>query len=215
MLSLFMMRKFLIIPVLIAGFLSVQMKAHAQSPVVCIDAGHGGSDIGTAYQALTEKQETLDIATRLNNMLQQAGVSTKMTRTTDTTLSNAQRRDICNSSGSTLLVSVHLNGSTNHNTDYTEVLYGKRNKDLAWASALDSAMANLSSALGTGTIQNNGVTNFADGLLLKVSYPAVISETVFLTSDAEYSLLNDGTGNRQQAIAAQLYNGVQSWLATH
>lgn len=189
------------------------------SHIVCIDPGHGGTDTGATMTdingTITEANENLQVATDLENLLTSAGVQWVATRTTDVTLSNADRYNFCNSQGAGLELSIHMNGSTNHAIDYTEVLYGKQTKDLAWAQTLDSAMANLSAATGPGTIQNNGVTNYADGVLLKSNMPAALAETVFITSLDEYNLLTDGTGNRQQAIAQQLENGVLTWLSTH
>lgn len=189
------------------------------SHIVCIDPGHGGTDSGATMSGgngtITEANENLQVAANLENLLTTAGVQWVATRTTDVTRSNADRYNFCNSQGAGLAVSIHMNGSTNHSIDYTEVLYGKQMKDLAWAQTLDNAMANLSAATGSGTIQNNGVTNYADGVLLKSNMPAALAETVFITSQDEYNLLTDGTGNRQQEIARQLENGVLTWLSTH
>lgn len=171
---------------------------------VCVDAGHGGSDTGAVYKDITEAQENLDIAQRLEALLTTAGYTVVMTRSDmATTLSNSQRAAICNTAHADVLVSVHLNASTDHTIDYTIGLYGKQTKDKIWARKVNTAM----SALG---ITNNGITNYADGMLLKATMPATLAETVFLSSDTEYSLLTDGTGNRQQEIAQALFNGITS-----
>ncbi len=184
------------------------------SPVIiCIDAGHGGADTGATYGNLTEAQETLDIAIKLQTLLTNAHYNVVMTRidnlTSTTTLSNSDRATICNNANANYLVSIHLNGSTNHAIDYTEGLYGKPAKDKAWAQKINNAMAQLSNATGTGTITNNGITNFADGVLIKANMPATLAETVFISSDAEYSLLISGE-TRQQQIAQVLFNGINS-----
>ena len=54
-------------------------------------------------------------------------------------------------------------------------------------------------------------TNFASGLLLKTNAPACLAETVFLSNKAEADALKDVSGNRQQQIAQQLYNGLVAW----
>lgn len=197
---------------------STQVYAHAQghgggqtiSHIVCIDAGHGGTDAGATatYNGtnITEAQENLVIAQDLQTLLQNNGYQVVMTRSdNNTTLDNAQRAAICNNANAGVLVSIHLNGSTNPNIDYSLVLYGKKTKDKAFAQVIDN---NLS--LG---IQNNGITNFADGMLLKANMPAVLTESVFLSNPTEQAQLVAGT--RQPEIAQQLYNGVTNWLATH
>src|SRR5579884_846857 len=159
-------------------------RSEAAGPMVCIDAGHGGTDTGATMTGtkgtITEAQETLDIAQQLQSLLN-GTYKVVMTRTDNTTtLSNSQRAAICNAAGAAILVSIHLNGSSDHTVDYTLGLYGKKNKDQALASTINIAMAQLPSASGTGTIQNNGITNFADGMLLKATMPATIAETVFI-----------------------------------
>lgn len=189
------------------------------SHIVCIDPGHGGTDTGAtmtgANGTITEANENLQVASNLEALLTAANIQWVATRTTDKTLSNADRYNFCNSQGAGLELSIHMNGSTDHSIDYTEVLYGKKTKDFAWANTLDSVMANLENATNSGLIQNNGVTSFADGVLLKSNMPAALAETVFITSNAEYSLLTDGTGNRQEAIAQQLASGIENWLSSH
>lgn len=200
-----------------------QGHTQVQSHIVCIDPGHGGTDTGAtmtgAIGTITEADENLQVATDLEALLSAAQVKWVATRTdtfnNNVTLSNADRYNYCNSQGAGLELSIHMNGSTDHSIDYTEVLYGKKTKDFAWANTLDSTMANLENAVNTGFIQNNGVTSYADGVLLKSNMPAALAETVFITSNTEYSLLTDGTGNRQEAIAQQLASGVENWLSTH
>src|SRR5207248_233323 len=155
-----------------------------------------GATMTGANGPITEAQETLAIAQKLQTLLSST-YGVVMTRTDNTTtLTNSQRATICNNALASLLVSIHLNGSSDHAVDYTLGLYGKKNKDEALASIVNSAMGHLSSASGTGNIQNNGITNFADGMLLKATMPATLAETVFITSNNEYSLLTTGSGTR-------------------
>ena len=99
---------------------------------VVLDAGHGGTDSGavnTKY-GLTEKEQTLDVAKRLKALLQGDGSTVYMTRTSNSqTLSNNDRYTYANTTGANVLVSIHMNGSTNPSTDYTTTLFGKWRKD--------------------------------------------------------------------------------------
>lgn len=54
--------------------------------------------------------------------------------------------------------------------------------------------------------------SFASDVLLKSEMPAVIAETVFITSDAEGRLLADGTGVRQQQIAEALEPAIEGYF---
>lgn len=179
---------------------------YASAYKICVDPGHGGSDTGATYNDLEEKNVTLDIATRLQTLLQKGGYTVVMTRTADIALTNSQRAQICNQANADVLVSIHLNSSTNHSTDYTKGFYGKKLKDQSFTGVVHKALA---SELG---IIDGGVTNFADGVLIKSNMPATLQETVFLTSDYEYGLLTDSTGNRQQQIAQALDDGIVNWF---
>jgi N-acetylmuramoyl-L-alanine amidase len=209
----------LLISAILVTLVAPPTRSYAAGQIVCIDPGHGGTDTGATMTGtsgtITEAQETLDIAQRLQTLLLSSNYRVVMTRTNNTTLTNSQRATICNNAGAAILVSIHLNGSSDHTVDYTVGLYGKKNKDQALTSTINYAMAGLPSASGTGTIQNNGITNFADGMLLKATMPATIAETVFITSSSEYSLLTNGSGTRQQAIAQKLQAGINNWFATH
>ncbi len=175
---------------------------------VIIDAGHGGSDSGSTECAdYPEKQAALDIANRLKAMLEVDGATVYMTRTDDLTLTNEDRYTLANSTDGEVLVSIHLNGSTNHSVNGTQGLYGKRNKDKKFAEVVHSRLA------GELSVADLGVTNFASGVLLKSRMPATIQETVFISNTNECAMLTDGTGTRQQEIAQSLYNGLTDWFS--
>jgi N-acetylmuramoyl-L-alanine amidase len=184
---------------------------------VVVDAGHGGTDAGAvnAKYGLKEKEQTLDVARRLEMLLEAGGHPVCMTRTADVTLSNHDRYTYANTTGAEVLVSVHMNGSSNPATDYTTTLFGKWRKDKELAYAVHYQLSTLPAAGGTGTIATRDPYSFASGVLLKSDMPATIAETVFITSEAEGRLLSDGTGARQQQIAEALEAGIEDYLATH
>ena len=170
---------------------------------VCLDPGHGGSDIGSSNQDLVEKDVNLQVALNLRDKLTAGGYTVFLTREADATLSNADRYNYCNAQNVALLVSIHHNGSTDSNTDYTLVLYGKRgSKDVA------TLFANIiSSALG---LPNHRTTNFASGVLLKSNAPAVITESFFLTNTNEYGLIKNS--NRIDQEASALLTAINSYF---
>ncbi|HLD01985.1 MAG TPA: N-acetylmuramoyl-L-alanine amidase [Patescibacteria group bacterium] len=176
---------------------------------IVIDPGHGGTDTGTTEcSTLVEKEATLQIARILRDKLQADSAIVTMTRDSDVGLGNTERANIANAAGGQALVSVHLNGSTNHSANYTKVLYGKRIKDLEFANVMHSAQYPF---LG---IAEKKTTNFASGVLLKSDMPAVITESVFLSNTTECTKLSDGTA-RQTEIAQSMYNGLNEWFRTH
>jgi N-acetylmuramoyl-L-alanine amidase len=199
--------------------------AVAQTPCsgkVVLDPGHGGSDSGavnTKY-GLTEKEQTLDVAKRLEALLEGDGCTVYMTRTGDQNLTNTQRANKANSfkandPGVYVLVSIHMNGSTEGTVDYTTTLFGKWRKDKELANTIFGSLSTLPAANGTGTLATRKPYSFASGVLLKSNMPATIAETVFITNNAEGQLLSNGTGARQQQIAQALRAGIEDYLTTH
>lgn len=191
---------------------------------VVLDPGHGGTDSGAVNKVhdLTEKAETLKVAHELKALLVEDGYSVCMTRTTnEETLSNNDRYAYANATGAEVLVSVHMNGSTNAATDYTTTLFGKWRKDKAFAQTVFKSLSTLPAASGTGTIATKTPYSFASGVLLKSTMPATIVETVFITSDKEAEWLKNGRTmpdgtvvSRQRQIARKLEVGIQDYLVT-
>ena len=183
---------------------------------VVLDPGHGGTDSGAVNKnGLQEKVQTLEVAKRLETLLENDGCTVYMTRMTDKTLSNNDRYTYANSTGADVLVSVHMNGSTNTSADYTTTLFGKWRKDKELANTIFNSLSTLPAAAGTGKISTKTPYSFASGVLLKSTMPATMAETVFITNDKEAQLLSNGTGTRQHQIAEALKVGIESYLSTH
>jgi N-acetylmuramoyl-L-alanine amidase len=211
-----------------AGAQVLSCKGH-----VVLDAGHGGTDSGAVSEnGLKEKDQTLDVANKLNDLLARDGCTVHMTRTGDQNLTNTQRANKANTfkakdPGIYVLVSIHMNGSTDETVDYTTTLFGKwrKDKELAYAVFGDNVnppqinppsygLRTLSAANGTGTIATRKPYSFASGVLLKSNMPATIAETVFITNNVEGNLLSDPAGIRQEQIVEALRSGIEHYLAT-
>src|SRR5215217_5144460 len=220
--------------ILVAGLLvgaNLATGANAQEltlagETVVLDPGHGGSDWGAVNGTykIKEKDQNLAVAYRLKTLLKASGATVYMTRggdpnnpmerikkddgddafPDDATLSNNDRYTYANSTGADILVSIHMNGSSNPNQDYTTTLFGKWRKDKELAHAVFGGLSTLPAANGEGIIDRRQPYLFASGVLLKSDMPATIAETVFITNNAEAALLSDGTGARQQQIAEAL-----------
>lgn len=207
-----MLKRFLSIFLFVILLVLLTTRVIASTPVtghrIVVDPGHGGTEYGsTECPTLPEKDVTLDIAYRLKALLEADGAQVFLTRSDDSTKSNNDRYTFANSVNGEALVSIHLNGSTNHNKDGTMGLYGKRLKDKAFTEVVHKRLA------GELGVPDLGITNFASGVLLKSNMPATIQETVFISNTNECNLLTDGTGNRQQQIAQSLYNGLLDWFS--
>ena len=174
---------------------------------VCIDAGHGGNDIGTTNNDLLEKEVNLQVAFLLQEKLTANDHEVFMTRTDNTsTLSNAYRYNLCNSQRAAILISIHHNGSTNSDVDYTSALYMKK-KDIPLAQIVAET---VSTQLELST---RGVLSFASGVLIKSDMPATISEGFFLTNSTEYNLIK--TSNRLEQEADALFDAITNYFTAY
>ena len=86
---------------------------------IVIDAGHGGADSGALGNGLMEKDYTLLIAKYLKKRFDELGVSSKLVRDTDETVSPSERVNrILNAFGNSsdvLVLSNHLNAGGGDN----------------------------------------------------------------------------------------------------
>lgn len=207
------MKNILLVSALLLSFTLVLVPVFASvssldGKIIVLDAGHGGSDPGTTECTyITESAANLDIAERLKTLLENAGAEVVMTRTSnDQDLSNEDRYTIANNSNGDALVSIHLNGSTEHTKNGTLGLYAKIKKDKAFTEAMHFVLRD------SLDVEDMGVTNFMSGVILRAEMPATIQESVYLSNTEECEAIGNGNGSRQQEIAQALFDGLESWF---
>ena len=103
---------------------------------VCIDAGHGGKDVGciSRDKKTHESDITLDVAARLSALIKEKypDVNVVMTRSTDVFVTLGGRADIANRKGADLFISIHVDSapsSTSANGYSIHVLGQSSHKD--------------------------------------------------------------------------------------
>jgi len=90
---------------------------------IVIDAGHGGGSVGTRTpQGVLEKDLTLDIAVRLERLLEKE-FQVVMTRQSDADVSLEERGKLANRAGADIFVSIHLNWIENRRSRGVETYY--------------------------------------------------------------------------------------------
>src|SRR5881409_2299905 len=77
--------------------------------VVVLDPGHGCQDSGAMCGGVLEKDLTLDVARRIDRLLNSEGIATLMTRLGDTYVSLADRAAFANRVRNCIFVSIHFN----------------------------------------------------------------------------------------------------------
>ena len=109
------------------------------SKKIIVDAGHGGIDSGAIGNNLLEKDLTLQASNYLYNRLQELGIPSKMTRTTDEYLPKEQRIErvlsLYQNDPNTILVSNHINAGGGEGA---EVVYSLKNAPVLANLILDN-----------------------------------------------------------------------------
>ena len=173
------------------------------SPVtVVIDAGHGGYDRGgIPGQRVSEKDMTLDVARRLQSILQANGYRVVMTRDSDVFVPLGTRTAIANSNRNAIFVSVHFNSATRRGASGIETYFYSRDS-LALASAIHHYVA------GGAPSENRGVRRRGYFVLRRTNVPAVLVECGFLTNPTEASYVQNAS--YRQKLAEAIAAGVRS-----
>jgi len=173
---------------------------------IVIDAGHGGYDPGAVYGSVQEKVLTLDIAKRLASTLSGTyNYNVRMTRSTDTYLSLANRVSLTKSYNGSAFVSLHANSSTNTSYHGHEVLVPTTESYTTnpYVSASRNLGASINRELGARipTIRNRGVKYQNVYVVGKNSVPSTLVEYGFMTNQNDRAHLTSTTYRQRMAEA--------------
>jgi N-acetylmuramoyl-L-alanine amidase len=133
------------------GGLSIARQLGLGISRIVIDPGHGGHDSGAIGKGVTEAELVLDVALRLEKLLQKAeGVEVILTRRTDEFIPLPERTAIANREGADLFLSIHANASANAQARGVETYFLNFAENLSAAAVAareNAASAQLMSAL--------------------------------------------------------------------
>lgn len=191
----------------------------SSTPVIIIDAGHGGKDPGKVGTNKTlEKDINLKIALLLQDILTSQDIRVIMTRETDTDLSTTsdgwkmsdmKQRLSSIPSNAAAVISIHQNSYTDPNIHGAQCFYHTPSEEGKKLAAL------LQQQIITSTAQTKlrEIKGNTDYYLLKHSpAPTVIVECGFLSNPAEETLLLNEEYQRKMAWAIHL--GILKYLKT-
>jgi len=192
--------------------------------VVVLDPGHGGEDSGAMCGGVMEKDLTLDVARRVDRLLDSEGVATLMTRLGDSYVSLADRAAFGNRVKDSIFVSIHFNEDNKPVASGVETYYAAHqiNSGSAFASWLSffsrppSSSPNPQSQSLAAFIQEALVarTRSVDRgtqakqffVIANVTSPAVLIEGGFITNKDELSKL--ASEDYRDQIAAAVADGI-------
>jgi N-acetylmuramoyl-L-alanine amidase len=178
---------------------------NATRPIILLDAGHGGFDIGAKlkFPRVEEKQITLQIAYLAKKYLDQMGYRVVLSRTKDTFIPLKRRVYMANKSNAELFISFHFNSCPNKNIHGIEIFYhgNCKNKNRVKDSK-KLADVILSRMIYRTRASSRGVKNGNFCVIRDTKMPAVLIEGGFVTNNKELSKL------RQRSYLDQLARGI-------
>jgi len=192
--------------------------------VVVLDPGHGGEDSGAMCGGVMEKDLTLDIARRVDRLLDFEGVATSMTRLGDSYVSLADRAAFGNRAKESIFISIHFNEDNKPVASGVETYYAAHQIDSgttfgSWLPFFSRPPSNLpkpESQSLAGFIQEALVarTRSVDRgtqakqffVIANVTSPAVLIEGGFITNKDELSKLV--SEDYRDQLAAAVADGV-------
>ena len=192
--------------------------------VVVLDPGHGGQDSGAMCGGVMEKDLTLDIARRVDRLLDSEGITTLMTRLGDSYVSLADRAAFGNRVNDSIFISIHFNEDNRPVASGVETYYAAH--QIAPGSTLASWLPFFSrppansrkpeSQSLAGFIQEALVarTRSVDRgtqakqffVIANVTSPAVLIEGGFITNKDELSKL--ASEDYRDQLAAAVADGI-------
>lgn len=193
---------------------SASDKKVLKGKVICLDPGHGGSDVGAIGtlngQSVYEKDITLAISLPLRDMLRNAGAQVIMTRSTDKDVARAYagdaeelqaRCDVANKADADIFLSIHIDSFSNANVDGTTAYYyPKSGRDLLLAQTLhQSMMVNMA-------IPDRGVRSNDLYVNVHTAMPSVLMEMGFISNAHRLNMLTSSWGPKR--IAESMYQGI-------
>jgi N-acetylmuramoyl-L-alanine amidase len=191
--------------------------APAPFTLVVLDPGHGGQDSGAMCGPTYEKDLTLDIAQRVDRLLQAQGLATLMTRVGDSYVSLQDRVAVTNRARDCIFVSIHFNESkkaaSGVETYYAEHQSAPAPRLVSWipffqgAAAANPTLASESLArfiqeamIARTRAPDRGTKAEQFFVIANVAAPAVLVEGGFLNKEEIAKL--DSNDYRDQMAAA-------------
>lgn len=206
--------KFLIIIVvlLVVSFIIVKIiKIKDDDVIICIDAGHGGRDVGASNENRYEKYDTLKVAKLVKQYLEKQDIKVIMTRDNDTTLSLRDRCRIANKKKADLFISIHRNSAEMGNgfEIWTNSKEEKADVDLATNILNNLAETEIQSNRGIkhGTIKGENTDYY---ILNNTKMPSCLIELGFISDDKDNILFDKNIENYAKAIADGIMESVKN-----
>lgn len=181
--------------------------------IVCLDAGHGGDDVGAVSTdgKRYEKDDNLALTLKVRDELELLGVKTVLTREEDKTVSLRDRCRIANKKRCDLFVAIHRNSSAS-GTGF-EAWISKREKEdeRSTAKKLTKQLSELTGLQDRG-VKNGYRDRTANNYYVNANtnMPSVLLEVGFISSDEDNRAFDENIDKMAVEIAKVIYDSLQN-----
>ncbi len=192
------------------------------TPLVIVDAGHGGHDGGAVANNVIEKNLSLILARQVRERLEKAGVRVRMTREKDRFLELEERCRIAAENGADAFVSIHLNTSPSAEIHGLETYYAakslmnraERTGSKTAAKATGAHLAEILQRRASAATQaeDRGIKDSQLIVVMRSPCPAALVECGFLTHVEEARRLQ--SQDYQQKLTQGIADGMIEFLRT-
>jgi len=183
---------------------------------IIIDPGHGGSDPGAiGPNRLCEKEVTLGVSLKVEDILKSAGANVIMTRTDDRDVygPNASDRDelqarvnVGRDNPADVFVSIHANSFTSPSARGTATyFYEKSPYDRMLAQSLQDGLVEF------GGLSDRGIQAANFYVVKRSNIPAALVELAFISNPREESLLS--SSDFQLSLAEGICKGLSDFFS--
>jgi N-acetylmuramoyl-L-alanine amidase len=206
----------------------VAAQLHPSFMTVVLDPGHGGKDDGARGNGLVEKDLALDLALRVEKILNLFDFPTVLTRRDDTFVSLAERAAIANKIDNDIFVSIHFNHAASSVSTGVETFYASEKvapeAAWTWIGFFNKPDPNLSDNGETlaGFIQaslvirtdavNRGIKGRPLYVVRHTRCPAVLVEGGFINNPLEAQMISNA--DYRERLARAIAEGIMSYQKT-
>lgn len=178
--------------------------------IVCIDAGHGGTDVGAINENRYEEDDNLKIAKLVEKYLEDQGIKTIMTRNNDTNVSLKRRCKIANKKEADLFVSIHRNSAKQGSGIEIWTDSKKQKDDLNLANAILKKLQDTEIQSDRGVKSGTAKGENTDYYVLKnTKMPSCLIELGFITDDKDNELFDENIEDYAKAIASGIIEYIE------
>lgn len=184
--------------------------ASKERPIIILDSGHGGKDLGARIKGIEEKKLTLRTAYLTKKHLEELGYRVILTRAKDVFVPLSTRVGLANRRPSSLFVSIHYNSAKSPSASGIEVYYynkgvqARKEDSKNLASSVIQHMVTQTKAASRGIKQGNFQ------VIRDTVMPGILIEAGFITNSGERKLL--ATQNYLDNLAKGIALGIDQFV---